>query len=67
MSPAVRKVIAFIQDNDIALVSYGLAPNPWGWCFEVSDNTPKSASRTLGRMLDGLSNKETKELRQWAF
>lgn len=67
MSPAVRKVLAFCADHDIEIVSYGLSPNPNGFCFERGENTSQKACKTLSGMLDSLTGLEEQELRKWVF
>ena len=67
MSPAVRKVLAFCKTHDIEIISWGLAPNPFGFCFERGENTTQEACRKLSRMLDGLTGMEEQELKREVF
>lgn len=67
MSPAVRKVIAYCDTHDIEIVSYGLQPNPNGFCFERGENTSAEACRKLSAYLDGLTRMEEQELKAEVF
>lgn len=67
MSPAVRKILAMCETNDIRIVSYGLAPNPFGFCFERGEGTSKKAAQDMSRALDALTGSEEQELRQAVF
>ena len=59
MTPAVRKVLSFASDWNIETVSYGLAPNPWGFCFECDDSVPRDIKIKFSKMLDGLTTSES--------
>lgn len=67
MSPAVRKVLSFASDWNIEIVSYGLAPNPNGFCFECDDSVPDSVRIKFSNMLDGLTTSEENELKERVF
>ena len=67
MSPATRKVLAYAKRHDLEIVSYGLAPNPWGFCFEKGENSSNHACRTFSGMLEGLSKGEEEELKREVF
>ena len=31
------RLLELAEKLDVEIVSYGLAPNPWGHCYEISD------------------------------
>ncbi len=64
MSPALRKVLSFASDWNIEIVSYGLAPNPNGFCFEADDTVPRDIKIKFSKMLDGLTESEENELKE---
>jgi hypothetical protein len=61
-----QQIVNFCYLHDIEIVSYGLAPNPNGFCYEVGD-TCAAAAEDLDRMLDALSTKDEQELRRLIF
>ena len=67
MTTAVHNIIEHLSDNDIELVSYGLTPNPFGFCYERGDHTSREACVKLDRMLNALDESEERQLREWAF
>lgn len=62
----IRKVIDFCEDNNCEIISYGLAPNPFGFCFETESNDAK-IKITLHNLLENLSESEVKKLRKFIF
>lgn len=60
-----KKVLQFAFDNELEIVSYGLAPNPNGFCFESYGNASESVKRKFSKMLDALNSNEVKKLRSW--
>lgn len=67
MSPAVRKVLSLASDWNIEIVSYGLAPNPNGFCFGCDDSVPDSVRIKFTNMLGGLTETEENELKERVF
>ena len=67
MSPAVKQVLDYCKRHDIKIVSWGLAPNPFGFCFERGASTSNKACVELSRMLDGLTGMQEQELRHEVF
>lgn len=59
----VNRVIEFMQDHDLEIVSFGLAPNPNGFCFESPKGTSEAIKRKCSRMLDSLSQEAEEMLR----
>lgn len=63
----IQSILDFCQDNDIELVSYGLAPNPYGFCYEILSQDAELASMELDKMLESLTSNEEERLRAWLF
>jgi hypothetical protein len=63
MRPRVKQILDLCERYDIIIVSFGLAPNPNGFCFEPSPRTPKGAKRALADMMQALNKGEEAELR----
>jgi len=49
------------------IVSFGLAPNPNGFCFERGEATTDHEARVLGELIDRLDRNETDKLRNLVF
>ena len=60
-----EKVLTFGLDNNLEIVSYGLAPNPNGFCFESHGKASESVKREFSKMLEALNSDEVKKLRSW--
>lgn len=60
-----EKVLTFGLDNNLEVVSYGLAPNPNGFCFESHGKASDNVKREFSKMLDALNKVETNKLRSW--
>ena len=57
-------------DNNFEIVSYGLAPNPNGFCYEyqgIAANRSKTVEEYINQTLDTLTCEETKLLKEWAL
>lgn len=78
MKPTAKSVLEFALDNGLEIVSYGLAPNPTGFCFEAhpglieedGSREPEASPETQRRfaeMLRGLNRQEVDTLRAWAL
>jgi len=74
MQDQVTLIIDFLEDNGIEIISYGLAPNPFGFCFEQIDNPPSDTvddystnASILSNMLDGLSKGQELRLKKILF
>lgn len=63
----VNEIIEFLEDRTIEIVSYGLAPNPNGFCFELYDDACSDDADVLNTMLNSLSSKEEAKLRKIIF
>jgi hypothetical protein len=59
----VARIINHLYESNIELVSYGLAPNPWGFCYETGESTTTTQAKQLDVMLDGLSDSDELELK----
>jgi hypothetical protein len=58
----VENLLNTLLENNLELVSYGLAPNPNGFCYEIHGDRPsKSFLKHIDTQLDTL----TKEQEQW--
>lgn len=67
MSKQVKQILRLCDDTGAVIVSYGLAPNPFGFCFERGDDMTDAQAKALSELLDGLSGHEETELRRLAF
>lgn len=70
MSPKnqkLQKILQFALDNDLEIVSYGLAPNPNGFCFESHGKASETAKRWLTKELERLNKSEVEILKSWVF
>ena len=67
MNNLVNEIIEFCLDNDIVLVSHGLAPNPFGFCFELYGDASSDEAKCLDEMLGQLNSKQEKELIERVF
>ena len=72
LSKNVQKILQFGFDNNLEVVSYGLAPNPNGFCFESHPNQfGKEASddikRAFHNMLESLNRSEVNEVKKAMF
>lgn len=64
----VENLFQWLLDNDIEIVSYGLAPNPFGFCFEChNDNTRDAIKRHAHERLESLNSVQTEYLRFITF
>lgn len=63
----IKRILEHCDIYGIEIVSFGLAPNPWGFCFEASEDTPEKAIVQLHRWLDGLTKDQIEELRKEVF
>lgn len=61
------RVFQFGLDNNLEIVSYGLAPNPNGFCFEVHGSTSDITINAFSKVLDSLSSETVLELKKLAF
>lgn len=63
----VDHILEVCSDLDIEIVSYGLAPNPNGFCYEAPDKTTYYAHAYLSELFDSLDEEETQTLRNYVF
>jgi len=64
----VHKLLERCIDANVEIVSYGLAPNPNGFCYEVHE--PRASDEilaTIDKALDQLSPNDVRILRSWVF
>lgn len=66
-SKLVNEIIEFCNDNSIEIVSYGLAPNPNGFCYELYGDACSDEAHCLDEMLDKLTAKQERELKTYLF
>jgi hypothetical protein len=68
-SKRIQTVLDLLDKLDAELVSYGLAPNPNGFCYEISDyrNIIPEDEFKLNEALEDLTIKEEQELRKLVF
>lgn len=60
---AIDELEDLLESGDINLISFGLAPNPFGFCFEVSEGAKKEQIERVSKLLDGLDENEVEYLR----
>ena len=64
----IARIIDLLNENEIEIVSYGLAPNPSGFCYELmNDDTPIEVLKELNTLLDSLNTSEVSKLRKMLF
>ena len=56
MNNRIEQILDFAMIHDIILVSFGLASNPNGFCFERGKETTKQACLDFTKMLNELTN-----------
>lgn len=73
-SKNVQTVIDLCLEHGFEIVSFGLAPNPNGFCFEMSEiedatkdeiKEQKLNAKRFSKMLDALTSKQEQELRAY--
>jgi hypothetical protein len=64
MSNVLKKIDDILEGNDLTIVSYGLAPNPFGFCFERGEHVNSETCKELSRLLNGLSVTEEKIIKE---
>ena len=57
-SNKIRRVLTLLVDSGSEIVSYGLAPNPNGFCYERGNSLSKVQEKELNNLLNSLSSKE---------
>lgn len=60
----VKEILEHCLENEIQIVAYGLAPNPFGFTYEGGK---RAAQRKLEAMLDELTGEGEDELRRLVF
>lgn len=60
-----KRVMGFGLDNGLEIVSYGLAPNPNGFCFESHYKASESVQRVFHNTLETLDKETVEVLRSW--
>lgn len=67
MSKQVKEILDFLGETDIQIVSYGLAPNPNGFCYEIYGDSCSDEASCLEEMLEGLTKEQEEELKREVF
>lgn len=68
MNKKVKKILQFSLDYNFEIVSYGLAPNPNGFCYEDHNSKRNNnARKVFNDLLNSLNKEETLELRKYIF
>lgn len=67
MSNLIQQILDFCYENSIEIVSYGLAPNPNGFCYELYGDACRDEAMQLDEMLNALTTKQETELRKIIF
>lgn len=63
----IDQILELCADSGIEIVSYGLAPNPNGFCFESCDDSTEREVKQMNDLLESLSTKEENVLRAQLF
>lgn len=63
----ITRIIDLMDESGIQIVSYGLSPNPNGFCFEGSDDTTDEQMNEMANIIEDLSFKDEKKLRRIIF
>jgi hypothetical protein len=67
-SKSVAEILDFITEHNVEIVSYGLAPNPNGFCYELPDDlVDTDVDETLSRLFNGLTREQERELKGLVF
>ncbi len=66
MTNTIKLIEEILETGDFELVSYGLAPNPDGFCYEFIGEVYREAETELrlNELLYGLTNEETRILKK---
>ena len=67
LSRKVKEIIQIGLDHDLEIISYGLAPNPNGFCFEDHGGASDKTLMHFNDLLDALTKAEIDELRKAVF
>ena len=73
MTKRIYKIFELLSACSCEIVSYGLAPNPDGFCYEYFDEDGHNRKdyieeeKQLNKLLDQLSNSEIEKLRNLTF
>lgn len=68
MTDRIERLFDLMIEHNIEIVSYGLAPNPNGFCFEcLEPGTPDEIKGLMSVYLGALTNKETEIVRRAVF
>lgn len=62
----VAKILQMMEKHHIEIISYGLAPNPFGFCFEA-ENVDSKILEEFSALLDSLNNEEINQLKRKCF
>ena len=62
MSPHLKRLIQWGLDNNLEVVSWGLAPNPFGFCFESHGNASEEVKKYFFKRLEALAPHDVEEL-----
>ena len=63
----ITQILEFCDETGIQIVSYGLAPNPNGFCYELYGDACRDEGIVLDEMLNALTSQEEAELRRSLF
>ena len=67
MTRNLERIDQILEAYEIEIVSFGLAPNPNGFCFEASEETPLDVVTELSGILDNLNKSEIERLKKENF
>ena len=63
----LNQIFEFCDESGIEIVSFGLAPNPNGFCFERGDDSSNSDCARMNDLLESLSPSDERALRREIF
>jgi len=62
-----KDLIQFGLNNGLEIVSFGLAPNPWGWCFESHEDASSEVKMLFSKRLNRLTKEQTEIMKGKVF
>lgn len=63
----VEKILKFGLENNLEIVSYGLAPNPNGFCYERHGKQDERVEKYFWQQLESLNKNEIEEMKRIAL
>lgn len=67
MTRKVKKLLRFGFENNLKIISYGLAPNPDGFCFESHGKASQKVQKYFHNKLESLTESEIIKVKNAIF